>query len=41
MPLRAGETVLLGSLVRTQWINAGASVRIEIDALGAVEAKFA
>ncbi|CAD5279449.1 2-oxo-3-hexenedioate decarboxylase [Bosea sp. 62] len=41
MPLRAGETVLLGSLVRTQWVSAGASVRIEIDALGAVEANFA
>lgn len=41
MPLRAGETVLLGSLVRTQWVNTGASVRIEIDALGAVEASFA
>ncbi|HEV2510581.1 2-keto-4-pentenoate hydratase [Bosea sp. (in: a-proteobacteria)] len=41
MPLRAGETVLLGSLVRTQWLNAGASVRIEIDTLGAVEAIFA
>jgi len=41
MPLRAGETVLLGSLVRTQWVNAGARVRIEIEALGAVEADFA
>lgn len=41
MPLRAGEIVLLGSLVRTQWVNAGASVRIEIDALGAVEVEFA
>lgn len=41
MPLRAGETVLLGSLVRTQWLSPGASVRIEIDALGAVEASFA
>lgn len=41
MPLRAGETVLLGSLVRTQWLSPGASVRIEIDALGAVEARFA
>lgn len=41
MPLRAGETVLLGSLVRTQWVEAGASVRIEIEALGAVEANFA
>jgi 2-keto-4-pentenoate hydratase len=41
MPLRAGETVLLGSLVRTQWVSTAASVRIEIDALGAVEADFA
>lgn len=41
MSLRADEIVLLGSLVRTQWVNAGASVRIEIDALGAVEVKFA
>jgi len=41
MPLRAGEIVLLGSLVRTQWVNAGARVRIEIDALSAVEASFA
>ncbi|MEI5665510.1 fumarylacetoacetate hydrolase family protein [Bosea sp. CCNWLW174] len=41
MPLRSGETVLLGSLVRTQWVSASASVRIEIDALGAVEADFA
>ena len=40
-PARAGETVLLGSLVRTQWVEAGASVRIEIEALGAVEASFA
>lgn len=41
MPLRAGEIVLLGSLVRTRWLSAGANVRIEIDALGAVEASFA
>lgn len=41
VPLRAGEVVLLGSLVRTQWVNAGAHVRIEIEALGAVEADFA
>jgi len=40
-PLQAGETVLLGSLVRTQWVDVGANVRIEIDALGAVEARFA
>jgi len=41
MPLRAGEIILLGSLVRTQWPGAGAAVRIEIDGLGAVEACFA
>lgn len=41
LPLRAGEIILLGSLVRTQWLRAGAVVRIEIDALGAVEASFA
>jgi 2-keto-4-pentenoate hydratase len=40
-PLRAGEIVLLGSLVRTQWLSAGATARIEIDALGAIEAGFA
>lgn len=40
-PLRAGETVLLGSLVKTQWVPAGASVRVEIEALGAVEVRFA
>jgi 2-keto-4-pentenoate hydratase len=41
MLLRAGETILLGSLVRTQWLGTGATARIEIDALGAVEASFA
>jgi 2-keto-4-pentenoate hydratase len=40
LPLRADEVILLGSLVRTQWLNAGAAVRIEIDALGGVEASF-
>lgn len=40
LPLQAGEIVLLGSLVRTQWLAPGAVVRIEIDALGAVEASF-
>lgn len=40
-PLRAGETVLLGSLVKTQWIPAGATVRVEIEALGSVEVHFA
>ncbi|WP_332685796.1 2-keto-4-pentenoate hydratase [Bosea sp. (in: a-proteobacteria)] len=39
-PLRAGETVLLGSLVKTQWVPAGATVRVEIEALGAVEVHF-
>lgn len=40
LPLQADEIVLLGSLVRTQWLSAGANVRIEIDALGSVEASF-
>jgi 2-oxo-3-hexenedioate decarboxylase/2-keto-4-pentenoate hydratase len=40
-PLRAGETVLLGSLVKTQWLPPGAVARVEIEALGAVEARFA
>lgn len=40
-PLRAGETVLLGSLVKTQWVPAGAAVRVEIEALGAAEVQFA
>jgi 2-oxo-3-hexenedioate decarboxylase/2-keto-4-pentenoate hydratase len=37
--LRAGEIVLLGSLVQTQWLAAGAHVVIEIEALGRVEMK--
>ncbi len=41
LPLQAGEIVLLGSLVRTQWLSPGAAARIEIDALGSVEASFA
>jgi 2-keto-4-pentenoate hydratase len=36
-PLRAGELVLLGSLVETKWLNAGARVRVEIEELGALE----
>lgn len=40
-PLRAGETVLLGSLVKTQWLPPGAVARVEIEGLGAVEACFA
>jgi 2-oxo-3-hexenedioate decarboxylase/2-keto-4-pentenoate hydratase len=35
--LAAGEIVLLGSLVQTQWIKPGAQVAIEIEALGRVE----
>ena len=34
--LKAGEFILLGSLVETQWLAAGDRVRIEIDNLGAV-----
>jgi len=35
--LKAGEIVLLGSLVQTQWLSPGARVAIEIEALGRVE----
>lgn len=35
--LKAGEIVLLGSLVQTQWPPAGAGIAIEIEALGRVE----
>ena len=33
-PLRAGEFVLLGSVVETKWLNAGDEVRVEIEELG-------
>jgi len=33
-PLRAGDLVLLGSLVQTHWIEAGDEVVVEIEALG-------
>jgi 2-oxo-3-hexenedioate decarboxylase/2-keto-4-pentenoate hydratase len=36
-PLKAGEFVLLGSLVETKWLNAGARARIEIAELGMLE----
>lgn len=36
-PLRAGEFVLLGSVVQTQWLQAGDRVRIDIDGLGGAE----
>jgi 2-keto-4-pentenoate hydratase len=35
--LKAGEIVLLGSLVETRWLAAGDRVRIEISGLGAVD----
>lgn len=35
--LKAGEIVLLGSLVQTQWLRPGAHAAIEIEALGRVE----
>jgi 2-keto-4-pentenoate hydratase len=35
--LMAGEIVLLGSLVQTQWLTSGARIAIEIEALGRVE----
>ncbi len=34
--LKAGEFVMLGSLVQTQWLNAGDKVKIEIEGLGEV-----
>ena len=38
--LRAGEFVLLGSLVQTQWIQPNDLVEINIDGLGGVRAHF-
>jgi len=38
--LHAGQIVLTGSLVKTVWLNAGARVKMELDGLGTVEAKF-
>ena len=39
--LHAGQVVLTGSLVKTVWLNAGDSVKMELDGLGTVEATFA
>jgi 2-keto-4-pentenoate hydratase len=39
--LHAGQLVLTGSLVKTVWLDAGDSVKMELDGLGTVEAKFA
>ena len=38
--LHAGQIVLTGSLVKTAWLNAGDRVKMELDGLGTVEAKF-
>jgi 2-keto-4-pentenoate hydratase len=38
--LRAGEFVLLGSVVETKWVEAGDEVAIEIDGLGVASATF-
>jgi 2-oxo-3-hexenedioate decarboxylase/2-keto-4-pentenoate hydratase len=35
-PVKAGEFVLLGSVVETKWLNAGDRVRVEIEELGAL-----
>jgi 2-oxo-3-hexenedioate decarboxylase/2-keto-4-pentenoate hydratase len=39
-PLRAGEFVLLGSVVETKWVEAGDVVEIEVDGLGTARARF-
>lgn len=38
--LHAGQVVLTGSLVKTAWLNAGDSVKMELDGLGTVSAHF-
>jgi 2-keto-4-pentenoate hydratase len=38
--LRAGEFVLLGSVVQTQWVAAGDLVEVEIEALGSANCQF-
>lgn len=39
-PLRAGEFVLLGSVVATEWVECGAVVEVELDGLGVARAVF-
>lgn len=39
--LKAGDLVMTGSIVETQWLKKGDSVTFEIDALGSVAARFA
>ncbi len=38
--LRAGQIVLTGSLVKTIWLDAGATVTMDLSGLGAVEVRF-
>jgi 2-keto-4-pentenoate hydratase len=38
--LRAGQIVLTGSLVKTVWLNAGDSVKMELSGLGMVQVTF-
>jgi len=38
--LRAGEIVLLGSVVKTQWLSPGDKVVIEVNDLGTISAEF-
>jgi 2-keto-4-pentenoate hydratase len=38
--LMAGQIVLTGSLVKTVWLKPGDQVRMELDGLGTVEARF-
>ncbi len=38
--LKADEFVLLGSIVKTHWVNRGESIIAEIDGLGRIEARF-
>jgi 2-oxo-3-hexenedioate decarboxylase/2-keto-4-pentenoate hydratase len=38
--LRAGDLVLLGSLVQTQWVDQGQTVEITVDGLGGASVRF-
>ena len=38
--LRAGEFVLLGSIVETRWVSKGDAVKIELEGLGTATARF-
>ena len=38
--LYSGEVVLLGSVVKTQWLSPGDNALIEVDGLGTVSARF-